>query len=560
MTNELRLKAGIIIVIIQTLVRYVVPIFVFEFTPFAAFAGLLGWLAVLIWWSFFSRASGTERWLAPLAMVASLGLTLPLLHHSIGQAMNGIIFFMYATPPLSIALVLWVIISRNLDASPRRVSMIATIAVASLAWNLVRFDGMQFAEGAEFAWRWTETAEEPFLAQKSGVSGSTMPGQDDVEVKWSGFRGPERKGIVTGTQIDTDWAASPPRELWRRQIGPGWSSFSVRGDLIYTQEQHGEEEVVACYNFSTGEPVWEHRDRTRFWEAIGGPGPRPTPSIHNGRIYTFGATGILNALDAIDGSVIWSKNVAAELQATVPTWGFSSSPLIVDNLVVVAVPATLAAYHVDSGKQAWTGPADKDGYSSPQLVQKDENTEILIMSSTGITSVSPDGSKLWKHNWEGDGIVQPTLTRDGDILLGARAQSARMSVSRQGEGYTIEEKWTSNRLKPYFNDLVIHNGHAFGFDGRIRASIDIKTGERNWKGGRYGAGQMVLLRDQDLLLVVSEKGEIALVSATPEKYTEQARMPAVSGKTWNHPVVVDGVLLVRNGEEMAAFRLTRETS
>ncbi len=154
--------------------------------------------------------------------------------------------------------------------------------------------------------------------------------------------------------------------------------------------------------------------------------------------------------------------------------------------------------------------------------------------------------------------MQPAVTADGNILIVASTGSGmrRLAVAQGPGGWTVEERWTSLGLKPYFNDYAVHKGHAFGFDASILACIDLADGQRKWKGGRYGNGQLVLLSDQDLMVVLSEEGELALVSATPDQFTELARFKAIEGKTWNHPVLVGDVLLVRNGQEMAAFRLS----
>ncbi len=374
---------------------------------------------------------------------------------------------------------------------------------------------------------------------------------------WPGFRGPRRDGIVRGARIATDWSASPPVELWRRPIGPGWSSFAVRGDLVYTQEQRGDEEVVSCYKLSTGEPVWGHRDPARFWESNGGAGPRGTPTLHGGRVYALGATGILNALDGDSGAVLWSRNAATDTKTETPGWGFSSSPLIFEDVVIVAVEGTLAAYDLATGAPRWTGPKGGGSYSSPHLSTIGGVRQVLLMSGSQTTSVAPaDGTVLWKHKGLGGGnIVQPALTADGDVLVGTMEGLGRVAVAHGAQGWTAQDRWTSNGLKPYFNDFVVHEGHAYGFDGRFLSAIDLADGKRKWKGGRYGYGQLVLLPEQDLLVVLSEEGELGLVKATPDQFTELGRVPAIKGKTWNHPVLVGDVLLVRNGEEMAAFRL-----
>jgi outer membrane protein assembly factor BamB len=352
-------------------------------------------------------------------------------------------------------------------------------------------------------------------------------------------------------------------QLWKRPIGPGWSSFAVNGNLLYTQEQRGGDEVVSSYKLTTGEPVWTHRDAARFWESNAGAGPRGTPTLSNGRVYTLGATGIVNALDGTTGAVFWSHNAASDTKVKIPMWGIASSPLVVDDVVIVATGGKLAAYDVATGNLRWTGGGGGFSYSSPHLVTIDGVPQVLFISGPGTISVAPTtGKVLWQHAWEGGSIVQPAMTADGDLLINTMAGSGglgirRLAVAHKAGGWTVDERWTSTGLKPYFNDFVVHKGHAFGFDGNILSCIDLQDGQRKWKGGRYGNGQLLLLADQDLLLVLSEEGELALVKATPDQFTEVARFPAIEGKTWNHPVLVGDRLLVRNDQEMAAFRLSR---
>ena len=560
--QELRLWPGVVVVVLQWLARFGVPLVVPGAVIAGVAGGLFGGLAVVVWWAFFSRAPRSERWGAVVLMVVALVATRPLLHESMAMAGMGVLFFVYAIPVLSLAFVVWAVTCRRLPDGPRRAAMVATILLACGVWTLVRTGGITNDADTDFAWRWSETPEERLLAHAGDESMAplSVPAATDTGADWPGFRGPDREGIVRGVRIETDWSASPPVELWRRPVGPGWSSFAVRGNLLYTQEQRGDDEIVACYHVTTGEPVWRHRDATRFWEANAGAGPRATPTLSDGRVYTFGATGILNVLDARDGAVVWSRNAASDTDTEVPYWGFASSPLVVDDIVIVAVEGALAAYDLATGDPRWFGPDGGDGYSSPHLVTIDGVEQILLMSIAGATSVAPtDGTLLWEHAWPGNSrIVQPALTADGDILIsrGVTSGIRRIAVARGPGGWTVEERWTSNRLKPYFSDFTVHEGHAYGFDGSILASIDVDDGTRMWKGGRYGSGQLVLLADQDLLLVLSEQGELALVEAAPDQFTELARFAAIEGKTWNHPVLVGDLLLVRNSQEMVAFRLS----
>lgn len=558
--KPLRLWPGVVIVIVQWLVRFVIPILMPDAIAIGVFGGIIGGLAIILWWAFFSTAPRSERWTAIILMIVALAATSQILHKSIETAMMGMMFIMYSIPVLSLAFVIWAVASLHLSNRVRRATMVATILIATGFWALLRTDGMTGEAQHDFAWRWAKTAEERLLS-KADEKTTTLPLNSatiETETKWPGFRGHNRDGIIHGVKIKTDWSKSPPVQMWRRSVGPGCSSFAVNGVLLFTQEQRGEYEMVTCYNLNTGEPIWKHSDKARFWDAHAGAGPRSTPTLYKGRVYTLGATGILNVLDERDGTVAWSRNAAQDTDVKIPGWGYASSPLVVDSIVFVAIAGKLLAYELVTGKQRWSGPDGGESYSSPHLLTIDGNKQILFMNKAGATSYSPtDGKVLWNFPWTGGSpVVQPVRVSDTDMLIGSGDlnEMHRIAVKNSTGKWAIEERWKTNMIRPYFNDFVVHKGYVFGFDGPSLACNDIENGDRKWKGGRY-AGELLLLADQDLLLVLSEKGELALVAATPEQFKELARFPAIKGKTWNHPVLVGDILIVRNSEEMAAFRL-----
>ena len=602
--RTLRVWPGVVAVALQWFLFFVLPKIAPDAMLYAIFGALACALLVLVWWLFFSRARQIERWGALLLIIAGAFAASRLIDKSIATGMMGFMFPMLSVPVLCLALVAGAVVGSPLSTGPRRASLATAILLACVLFTSVRTNGMTGSGRSDLAWRWSKTHEER-LIEKTGsefpaapakavalaarapapskipevrpvaakvkdrpvaLPSSAVPARNRTEVdtgaEWPGFRGPGRDSSIPGVRIKTDWSTSPPVKLWSREVGPGWSSFAVHGNLIYTQEQRGEDEFVTCYNAVTGKPVWAHRDAARFWESNAGAGPRATPTLHAGRAYAFGATGIVNALDAATGEIVWSRNASSDAGVKVPGWGFASSPLVVDDLVIVAAAGKLVAYDLATGAPRWTGPDGGDSYSSPQLVTIDGVSQVVLMSAIGATGVSPaDGKLLWKYAWEsGTRIMQPVVTSDGNLLITAGDAMGgvgmrRIAVSKGPTGWSAEQRWMSSGLKPSFNDSVVLNGYVYGFDGGILACIDVKDGTRRWKGGRYGQGQMILLRDQGLLLVTSEEGQLALVKAAPDQFTELAHFPALDGKTWNHPVLAGDRLLVRNGDEMAAFRL-----
>ena len=378
---------------------------------------------------------------------------------------------------------------------------------------------------------------------------------------WTDFRGPLRDGHYRERPILTDWPAGL-RPVWKQPVGGGHASFVVAEGRAFTIEQRGNEEVVSAYDVPTGRELWTSSWPATFTEFYGGAGPRATPTWHAGTLFALGATGELRALDAGTGALKWRTNILEDSGAANLQWGMAASPLVVGETVVV-VPGgsggSIAAYNRATGRRVWSALDDQAAYSSPMLVSLAGVPQIVVFTASRLLGLSLDGARvLWELPWHTQGginVAQPLILGGNRIFLssGYGVGAALVEVSRDADRFAVRELWRTNRMKNQFTSSVHHDGFIYGLDEAILACLDAATGELKWKGGRYGHGQVMLASGH--LVVVTEDGDLALVRATPERHAEVARLPILDGKTWNHPAIADGYLLVRNTTEMAALDL-----
>jgi outer membrane protein assembly factor BamB len=525
---------------------------------------LLG-LLILVWWVTLSRARWSESLFGLLGVSAAFAISLALLHRSMLDTVPIVIVMI----PLGLAgFAIGLVLLAN---RPPLVRSITAVLLAAIGFGYAatqRNDGMWGDYALELDWRWKPTPEERRLAAAGGAAEldlSTEQFQQWIAAPaWPEFRGPQRDGVSRGPAIDTDWASHPPELIWKIPVSPAWSSFAVAGPLLFTQEQRGAMESVVCYAAETGREVWVQQIESRFEESMGGPGPRATPTIADGGLFALGANGQLMRLDPRDGTIVWQTDLRQVADRKPPEWGFSSSPLVVDSLVIVHAggkedKGTLA-FDIANGDLKWSAPAGDHSYSSPQLETVAGEPAVLMLTNTGLSLLDPSSGRVkLEHPWphEGYRVLQPQVIDGSSILMaaGLGTGSGRIRISGDAPDWTSSEEWVSRFLKPDFNDFVIHNGYLYGFDRNMFTCIDLATGERMWKQGRYGSGQVLLLEKSAALLVISEQGRVVLLKADPEGQQELGEFQALDGKTWNHPVLVNDRLYLRNGNEAACYRL-----
>jgi outer membrane protein assembly factor BamB len=474
---------------------------------------------------------------------------------------------MVVTEILILLLVIWVLFLSGLKWWVRLATLAAAAVLAFAVIRDMHFSG-DMVPVVHFRW---ERDQNQKLADHRSAAGraETAVAADlsgDRPTDWPEFRGRKRDGLVQGPPLAREWSADPPREVWRQPCGGGYAAFAVANNLLVTIEQRGDDEAVVGYDTATGKERWVHSYPAHFKEALGGPGPRATPTIKDGEVYSLGATGTLVRLSAATGELKWSVNIL-EGNANIQ-WAMSGSPLVYDNLVVVnpgvqqpaASGRAVVAYDRATGKPVWQSGNAPAGYSSPMLATLAGRRQVLLLDASGLSGYdAADGKELWRFPWEaynGINVAQP-IVLDGDrvfISTGYDVGCALLQVKQSDGKWTADALWTNKNLRSQFGNPVARDGHVYGLDMGRLVCLDLATGERKWKGNAYGHGQLLL--SDDLLVIQGEKGPLYLAQASPEAFRQLGRIDVFDRKTWNLPALADGKVYLRNDEEMACFDLT----
>jgi outer membrane protein assembly factor BamB len=474
-----------------------------------------------------------------------------------------------------ILLGLWMALLAPFSLRARLSAIGGGLLVIAALFAAVRLDGFDGNMIPRFAWRWHARPEIALTGQSAGTPASQIDVRP-TDHDFPGFLGPNRDACAPSVKLDTDWKAQPPKLLWRQPIGLGWSGFSTVGNAAITLQQHGDDELVTCYDLNSGKLEWFDAVKARHYNNIGGDGPGSTATIHEGRVYALGGTGILRCLEAATGKKIWQRDVLADVGTDYEAdragvwWGRMASPLIVDDLVIVpgggppgGPKVSLVAYNKADGEVVWKGGTREVSYSSPSVATFCGMRQVVIVNEDNITGHDlKTGDTLWETKWDGSSNSSATASQTVPIapnrFLVSKSYSgggAVFELSRGDDGaWTVNKVWQNHRvLLTKQNNAVVKDGFVYGLSDGVLQCVDLASGKRQWAGEDFGHGQ--LLRVDDLLLVMTESGEVALVDLNPSEFKERSRFQAIDSKTWNNPALSGNRLLVRNGEEAACYEL-----
>jgi outer membrane protein assembly factor BamB len=488
--------------------------------------------------------------------------------------------FTFSIPIAILVLAMWFLIFSGYKLITKLVGVVVVALIAGFVYYFPRrweFGG-QMAPIPIFRWEPDLTAEldERLRQQKNSAENTGALSTADLTVSADDFpryRGAAADGVVPAVAMHTDWTANPPKRIWRTSVGWSYSGIAVAGKVCVTLEQRKANEAVVCYNRADGKELWAYLHPAEFKHIppMGGGGPRSTPTIADGDVYSLGAKGDLVCLDGTNGKPRWSVNVVADNGAKVVEWGMTSSPLVVGNLVVVNAgintdnnqKQAVAAYDRKTGKKAWAAGEYAAGYSSPMLAKLDGVEQIVLFDAGGVAGIAiADGKELWRHLWttySDMNIIQPLILPGDRVFISSEVANgcAMLHVKKADSAWTVEPIWQNKAMGSRFANPVYHAGYIYGLSNGFLVCLDAKTGKRLWKDGRFDSGQ--LLVTGDTLLVQTERtGELVAVAADPAAYRELGRVQVLQGsRTWNTFALAGTRLYMRNHEEMACMELAK---
>lgn len=381
-----------------------------------------------------------------------------------------------------------------------------------------------------------------------------------ADADWPQWRGPNRDGISSETGFIKNWPEAGPEVLWHIPLGDGYSGISIAQGRAYTMFAEGNDEFVICLDASEGKEIWRFQSGGKFTEQRGD-GPRSMPTVDGDSVFALGAEGKLYALDARSGTKIWSHNFVEEFGSSIPTWGFSSSPIIEGNLVIAEAGGkderAIVAFDKESGDVVWATHTDAVGYSSPISIDFGGVRQIIFLTSKTLVSVAPEnGQVYWKYAWpEGINIATPVFIPGDKIFISASYDKGAvlLRMIADGDGIGIEEVWKSRVMKNHFNSSVLQGEYLYGFDNAILTCIEVNTGEEQWRHRGFGKGSLLLA--DGCLIILGEGGKLALAEATPDEYREKALFQLFDDKCWTVPTLAGGKLYLRTQKEMVCLDL-----
>ena len=501
------------------------------------------------------------RWIVALALGALIVIAMynhpSVQHRNMRLALAGIVSVMLVA--------VWFFAFSRVLGKLRLLAAMGLMFLGAVAYGLFSYEGTSGDLVPQFRWRWTKVGAKRLKTQEAQATAIPVP---DQAVDFPQFLGPNRNGKLPGPALARDWGKEPPKELWRQEVGQAWSGFAVVGGIAVTQEQREDQELVVAYELLTGKIIWSHEDSARYDNPLGGVGPRATPTIVDGNVYTLGGTGILNCLQLSTGKLLWTKDIIKSHNTTVPEWGASGSPLVVGQTVIVAPGqgqgATLAAYHKAEGTRLWIGGNQSASYSSPVLARIAGMDQVVYLGPQALAGFDPaSGKLLWQSPWfpeSSNPHVMSPIPLYGNAFMvssGYGQGSGLATVAKTPEGtWQATEVWRNKRMKAKFTNFIEHEGLIYGLDDGVFACFDPdpkKEGEQLWKDGKYGHGQILLVGN--VFLIMAENGSVVLVEPSREGLREITKMSALENKTWNPPTLAGAYLLVRNDREAVCYRL-----